>query len=68
MPYARPTGPNLKQSYMHLTNYAINKESASFIYNEDAREDDQGHKRSLNSVFGDLEDMGVDIDTVWDKI
>jgi tubulin polyglutamylase TTLL6/13 len=47
---------------MHLTNYAINKESESFIYNTDADQDHIGHKRSLTSVFGELEDRGVDID------
>ena len=36
---------------MHLTNYAINKESEDFIQNEQVNQDDVGHKRSLTSIF-----------------
>ena len=36
---------------MHLTNYAINKKSKDFIFNDDTNKDDVGHKRSLSSVF-----------------
>jgi tubulin polyglutamylase TTLL6/13 len=36
---------------MHLTNYAINKESDDFVANENAAEDDVGHKRSLTAIF-----------------
>jgi len=34
---------------MHLTNYAINKDADNFKQNEGS--DDQGHKRSLTSIF-----------------
>jgi len=34
---------------MHLTNYAINKEATNFKQN--SGRDDQGHKRSMTSVF-----------------
>lgn len=33
--YSCPTKENLQNTYMHLTNYAINKENANFMYNED---------------------------------
>ena len=36
---------------MHLTNYAINKDSDDFVFNEDPNKDDVGHKRSLLAVF-----------------
>ena len=36
---------------MHLTNYAINKDSDDFVFNEDPNKDDVGHKRSLRAVF-----------------
>jgi len=36
---------------MHLTNYAINKESEDFIANEDVNKDYVGHKRSLTAIF-----------------
>jgi tubulin polyglutamylase TTLL6/13 len=68
VPYVKPNPNNLKSLQMHLTNYAINKDSDKFIYNTDAEEDYVGHKRSLTSVFGELEDRGVDIDDLWGKI
>ena len=36
---------------MHLTNYAINKESADFVRNEDENADDKGSKRSYRSIL-----------------
>ena len=49
--YVSPLGSNLNNLYMHLTNYAINKESEDFVANEDAGKDDIGHKRSLTAIF-----------------
>jgi tubulin polyglutamylase TTLL6/13 len=46
---------------MHLTNYAINKENPNFIFNNDANKMDVGHKRSIKSVFGKLEEEGHNI-------
>ena len=36
---------------MHLTNYAINKKSENFVFNEGVENDGDGHKRSLSSVL-----------------
>ena len=33
--YAPPNASNLENLFMHLTNYAINKKSDKFEYNED---------------------------------
>lgn len=49
--YVPPLGSNLGKLCMHLTNYAINKESEDFIANEDVNADDIGHKRSLTAIF-----------------
>ena len=38
--YKRPSKKNLNNMCMHLTNYAINKKSPKFIFNEDEDEDD----------------------------
>jgi tubulin polyglutamylase TTLL6/13 len=35
-PYVAPSRSNLNNHYMHLTNYAINKNSSAFIYNQNA--------------------------------
>ena len=45
---------------MHLTNYAINKESSSFVQNSDSAADDKGSKRSYRFVLRKLEkDYGL---------
>lgn len=36
---------------MHLTNYAINKNSEKFEFNSSATEMNKGHKRSLTSIM-----------------
>jgi tubulin polyglutamylase TTLL6/13 len=38
--YQSPSGSNLDNLYMHLTNYAINKFNNKFQQNEDEEEDD----------------------------
>jgi tubulin polyglutamylase TTLL6/13 len=37
--------------FMHLTNYAINKNSENFVFNESASDMNTGHKRSLTSIY-----------------
>ena len=49
--YQSPLGSNLNNLCMHLTNYAINKDNEGFIFNEDEKRDDVGHKRSLTAAF-----------------
>eukprot|EP00349_Pseudokeronopsis_sp_Brazil_P000878 CAMPEP_0202961550 /NCGR_PEP_ID=MMETSP1396-20130829/5610_1 /ASSEMBLY_ACC=CAM_ASM_000872 /TAXON_ID= /ORGANISM="Pseudokeronopsis sp., Strain Brazil" /LENGTH=54 /DNA_ID=CAMNT_0049681453 /DNA_START=385 /DNA_END=545 /DNA_ORIENTATION=+ len=44
--YQRPLNSNLENLYMHLTNYAINKNNNKFRQNDDDDEEgEQGHKR-----------------------
>ena len=40
---------------MHLTNYAINKDSEDFIFNEDPNKDNVGHKRGLQAIFKQID-------------
>ena len=53
---------------MHLTNYAINKNSNKFIFNESETEMSQGHKRSLTSVLLQLKELGLDTTKIWSDI
>jgi tubulin polyglutamylase TTLL6/13 len=53
--YHSPTGSNLNNLCMHLTNYAINKEADGFIQNEDENQTDVGHKRNLSSIFDHID-------------
>lgn len=61
VPYQSPAPSNLTNLCMHLTNYAINKESSAFVQNADANDDEVGSKRSyqfvlrkIRSEFGQL--------------
>lgn len=49
--YEKPSKFNIQDFMMHLTNYAVNKKSPNFIFNEKEKDDDIGHKRSLTSVL-----------------
>ena len=58
--YQTPSQNNLDNLFMHLTNYAINKNSRKFIFNKDDKSDDVGHKRSLTYVYRYLKENGFD--------
>lgn len=49
--YRPPRSENLDNKFMHLTNYAINKESPNFVFNDSVGNMDVGHKRSLSSIY-----------------
>jgi len=53
--YEKPNDKNVDNIYMHLTNYAINKENENFVKNRDKNNDDVGSKRSLQSVLDGIE-------------
>lgn len=53
--YVAPTGDNMHNVCMHLTNYAINKDNPNFVFNQNAEEANVGHKRSMASVFKVIE-------------
>ncbi|CAD8077678.1 unnamed protein product [Paramecium primaurelia] len=66
--YVKPQKKNLGSVTMHLTNYAINKRSKDFVFNNDTNKDDVGHKRSLSSVLKYLQDQGHDINQLLNQI
>ena len=55
--YEGASADNFRNDYMHLTNYAINKNSENFEANEDSAEDDVGHKRSVSAVLKIIEEQ-----------
>ena len=63
--YKKPTAKNLHETFMHLTNYSLNKRSATYVHTEDG---DHGSKRLVSSVFKGLADAGHDIDGLWANI
>ncbi|OHT08074.1 Tubulin polyglutamylase TTLL6 [Tritrichomonas foetus] len=63
--YVKPRGSNLDQVFSHLTNYSLNKKNDHFQANNDS---DSGSKRSLSSVFNEIEKMGHSTKQLQDKI
>lgn len=63
--YQKPTIKNLHKSYMHLTNYSLNKHSTNYVHSD---ADDSGSKRKVSSVFKLLKSQGWDVDKVWKGI
>ena len=49
--YCAPKQSNLSNLYMHLTNYAINKNNDNFMQPDDEDDEESGHKRSLESIL-----------------
>ena len=54
------TATNYNNLQMHLTNFALNKDSENYIQGEGAH-GEGGSKRSIASVFAQMEREGVDI-------
>ena len=81
-PYVHPKASNLDSLFMHLTNYAINKNNGAFQQNQGCRQRDSeqesaedesgdeesGHKRSLNAILKLLYEQGADADRIMDEI
>ncbi|XP_076817564.1 tubulin polyglutamylase ttll6-like isoform X1 [Clavelina lepadiformis] len=61
--YCEPTNHNLDEVCMHLTNYAINKNSDDFI-----RDDVSGSKRKIATVCQWLDEHGYDVPKMWASI
>lgn len=66
--YTAVKNSNLNNQFMHLTNYAINKKSENYEFNEGEDEADQGSKRSMSSVFELLAEQGHDVELLWKRI
>ena len=54
---------------MHLTNYAINKNSENFVQNDNAEDDSVGHKRSLKFTLKYLsQKKKINVEQLWADI
>lgn len=56
--YKSPTKKNKKNSYMHLSNYSLNKNSDCFKQSDEISEINDGSKRTLQSFWKSLEASG----------
>jgi len=69
--YRIPTKENMKNMYMHLTNFSLNKNSENFkLPDADFLETGEGDssKRLLSSMYKVLEEEGYDIEDMQAKI
>ena len=64
--YSNPDAENLNNKFMHLTNYAINKNNVGFNTGNQYDVEGRGHKRSLHSIWALLnEEVGKEY---WDSL
>ena len=66
--YETPCSKNMNNMFMHLTNYAINKNSDSFKQNESIDGGGKSHKRSLSQIYKLLRMRGHDVDKLKGEI
>lgn len=53
---------------MHLTNYAVNKKNPKYIFNTSVNNMNTGHKRTLTSVYKNIQKRGLNIETFKRKL
>lgn len=58
---------NLSNSFIHLTNYAINKESPNFEFN-DSVDKEFGLKWTISTIKEHLRKKGIDFNKIWENI
>lgn len=66
--YVEPSGKNIAQTMVHLTNYAINKMNPNFEENTNPTDAQDGHKRSWEAVHQHLRKEGHDVETLLQEI
>ncbi|KEP60136.1 UNVERIFIED_CONTAM: Tubulin-tyrosine ligase family protein [Hammondia hammondi] len=65
--YESPRPGNMNNDFMHLTNYAINKDHHGFVRSSNVH-DRSSSKRLLDDVLEDLRQQDVDVEYVWQQI
>ena len=62
--YEEPTDANLNTTYMHLTNYSLNKHNSNFLAGAD-EDGGEGSKWSLEALRAHMTNEGHDYNAVW---
>ena len=63
--YAPPTDTNIEDLFMHLTNYSVNKNSATYEKHED---ESKGSKRNFDFLNDWLKAGNYDVQKIWREI
>eukprot|EP00330_Aristerostoma_sp_ATCC50986_P002138 CAMPEP_0114585410 /NCGR_PEP_ID=MMETSP0125-20121206/8968_1 /TAXON_ID=485358 ORGANISM="Aristerostoma sp., Strain ATCC 50986" /NCGR_SAMPLE_ID=MMETSP0125 /ASSEMBLY_ACC=CAM_ASM_000245 /LENGTH=478 /DNA_ID=CAMNT_0001780489 /DNA_START=81 /DNA_END=1517 /DNA_ORIENTATION=+ len=66
--YEEPTNENFNNGYMHLTNYALNKNNPKYNFTEETTEMHNGSKRSFASLWKSIQAMGHDTNKIFEDI
>lgn len=66
--YEHISKENLRNYYMHLTNYSLNKMNPKFIYSEELTDIHLGSKRTLSSLWKSIEKQGIDKNFIMIRI
>lgn len=68
--YKKVNNNNKEDVYVHLTNFAINKNHPNFLKSEDLDgiENRRSHKRSIEDFFNELREKGCKIDKAWNEV
>ena len=59
---------SLKERYVHLTNWSVNKYSENFVKNAGTSKDDEGSKWSFAALKKKYVELGIDVEDLWKKI
>jgi len=57
----------MQNMFIHLTNYALNKDNSDFRMPQNVN-DDKSHKRSISSLLKTLRSQNKDVDKLWAEI
>jgi tubulin polyglutamylase TTLL6/13 len=58
----------MKKMFMHLTNYAVNKNNPNFVQPSSESSEKVAHKRTLKSTMEHLEAEGHDVEGLRSRI
>lgn len=62
--YEEPSQANMKNTFMHLTNFSLNKNNVDFKDTEELNEINQANKRTLCSYWKSVHAAGYNVDEV----
>ena len=65
-PYEEPKKENMKNPFIHLTNYSLSKNHPNFVMGETPF--DRGTKRCLKTLWEELESKGIKTESVRESI
>ncbi|KEG13682.1 tubulin-tyrosine ligase-like protein [Trypanosoma grayi] len=67
-PYEKPTDSNARNTCKHLTNYAVNKHSPEYVFNDNADSGNVGNKRNFKFLNEWLDSSGNSSEVFWSRV